>query len=118
MRMIRGLIIVAAILYTLLVPVILFVDKATSHNSRSSGGTVLFALCVGIYLYGSIFFLRERYSLSSLIISGAILNLMLACFWIPFCMSQELRFVGLIGGCLTFLWLTAILGKYRSERLK
>jgi hypothetical protein len=116
MTTIRLLFIIAAIPYTLLIPLILFVDQATAHNSRSSVGTVFAVFCAGIYIYGSIFTLRERYSLRALIVIGAILNLIATCYWMPFLFYQELRTVGVIGVGLTFAWLIAILGKYRTER--
>ena len=116
MTTIRSLFILTAIPFTLLIPLILFADQATRTNSRSSAGLVFFAFCGGIYIYGSIFALRERSSLSTLIASGVVLNLISACYWIPFCFSQELRIVGVIGAGLTFAWFITILCKFRAER--
>ena len=116
MTTIRSLFIFAAIPFTLLIPLMLFADQATRTSSRLSAGLFFFALCGGIYIYGSIFALRERHSFPTLVANGAFLNIMAACYWIPFCFSQELRTIGVIGAGLTFAWFIAILGKYRAER--
>ena len=111
----RSLFILAAIPFTLLASFVLFMEQAPT-TGRGSSGSMVFGLCGGAYIYGSIFALRGQLPLSSLVLVGIILNIIGACVWLPAFQFSDGTFIGLIGVGLTLAWLVTIVREYRDDR--
>jgi hypothetical protein len=111
----RSLFIVAAIPFSLIAVLLLFLNKAFGSGGGTSSSMV-FVFCGGIYIYGSIYALRGDLPLSLLVFAGAILNFIGAFVWVPSFRFSDGAVYGLMGLGLTLAWITAIIGEYRAER--
>lgn len=111
----RSLFILAAIPFSLLAILLLFMDKAF-RTGGSTGNSMVFVFCGGIYIYGSIYALRGHLPLSLLVFAGCLLNLIGAFVWVPMFRFSDGAAFGLIGLGLTLAWIITIFREYRAER--
>jgi hypothetical protein len=114
MNSVRGIFIFVSIPFTLLALFMMIMDLAFASGSSSSGSLV-FVLCGGVYIYGSIVALRGNLPLSSLVFVGTILNIIGACAWIPQARFSNGKLLGIIGAGLTLAWISTIIREYRDE---
>ena len=111
----RSLFIIAAIPFSLLAVLLLFLDKAF-RTGGSTASSMVFVFCGGVYIYGSIYALRGHLPLSLLVFCGAMLNLIGAFVWVPSFRFSDGAAIGLAGLGLTLAWIFAIVREYRAER--
>ena len=111
MNLIRALFILAAIPFSLIAGLWLFLD----HGSGRAGGGILFAACGGIFIFGSIFSLRRELPLQLLAFYGSLLCLIGSGAWVPELSKDPGSIIGYAGVILSLLWGIAIIAAYHEE---
>ena len=115
MNSVRGIFICVSIPFTLLALFLMTIDLAFASGS-SSNGSLVFVLCGGVYIYGSIVALRGNLPLSSLVFVAIILNIIGACAWFPQARFLDGKLMGIIGAGLTLAWISTMIREYRYDR--
>ncbi len=115
MSVARGVFIVAAIPFTLLAALWLFLEHALPGSPGTDTGPV-FALCGGTFIYGSLIALRGQLPLAYLVFVGLVLNIIGAFVWVPALGYRSGSFIGFAGLALAGLWVVSIRAAYLEAR--